>query len=121
MLERGVDLFNRRMFYEAHDVWEDAWREESGDTRVMLQGLIQIAAGFVKLQRGKPAGTVELLEKGAEKLARIKPVPVIADLEALLKSAADWRDAAGRMAMDNQTEFDPEALPRLALCEQPPG
>src|SRR5512145_2639201 len=51
-LERGVALFNDGSFFEAHDVWEDAWRESEGDVRLFLQGLIQIAAGFVKLQRG---------------------------------------------------------------------
>ena len=30
-LGRGVALFNRQEFYEAHEVWEQVWVDEIGD------------------------------------------------------------------------------------------
>jgi len=42
---RGIQLFNREEFYDAHEVWEDVWREAEGREKKFLQGLIQVAVG----------------------------------------------------------------------------
>jgi hypothetical protein len=50
----GVARFNRGDYFEAHEVWEDVWRESaSEDARRFLQALIQIAAAYHHLQRGE--------------------------------------------------------------------
>src|SRR2546428_5738622 len=73
-LEEGTALFNRRQFFEAHEVWEDGWRIADGRDRLLLHGLIQVAAGFHKLQCGQPGGCATLLSKGAGKLASVRSV-----------------------------------------------
>ncbi len=50
-VERYVDLFNRERFWEAHNALEGLWRKTRN---VTLQGLIMLAAAFVKLQEGWP-------------------------------------------------------------------
>jgi predicted metal-dependent hydrolase len=50
-VERYVDLFNRERFWEAHNALEGLWRKTRNTT---LQGLIMLAAAFVKLQEGHP-------------------------------------------------------------------
>jgi predicted metal-dependent hydrolase len=50
-LERGRKLFNSGLYFEAHEAWEDAWRVETGPVRLMLHGLIQVAAGLHKAVR----------------------------------------------------------------------
>jgi predicted metal-dependent hydrolase len=69
LFEQGRVLFNAGRHFEAHEAWEEAWRGESGATRLLLQGLIQIAAGYHKafVQR-QPRGCVRLLAAGLEKL-----------------------------------------------------
>ena len=37
----GIRHFNAREFYDAHEVWEDVWRESHGMEKRFLQGLIQ--------------------------------------------------------------------------------
>jgi hypothetical protein len=50
----GVARFNRGDYFDAHEVWEDVWRESaSDDARRFLQALIQIAAAYHHLQRGE--------------------------------------------------------------------
>ena len=92
-LERGVVLFNDRQFFEAHEVWEEAWRRTGGDEARFLQGLIQVAAGFVKWQRGQSRGMTDLFAKGSEKLAPFRPVHHGLDVAALLDAVAGWRAA----------------------------
>ena len=53
MLEQGRVAFNHGQFFEAHELWEDAWRTLAGSERLATQGLIQIAAGLLHLQNGR--------------------------------------------------------------------
>jgi hypothetical protein len=50
ILKKFIDLFNSERFWEAHGVLETAWRS-SGER--VLQGLILVAASFVKIQEGR--------------------------------------------------------------------
>ena len=114
-LERGVALFNEGAFFEAHEVWEDAWRVAAGDDRRFLQGLIQIAAGFVKLQRGQPRGMLMLLDQGAAKLQGLPVSGWGVEIGVLLEEVAAWRAAAARMLETGVTTCEAGALPRLRL------
>ncbi len=69
-LERGRLLFNAGRYFEAHETWEEAWLVERGDARVLLQGLIQVAAGCHKAGQGKAAGCARLIAAGLARLER---------------------------------------------------
>ena len=114
-LERGVALFNEASFFEAHEVWEDSWRASEGEVRIFLQGLIQIAAGFVKLQRGEPRGMLLLLDAGAEKLRRLTPSAWGVDIGGLLLAVSTWSATGQRMMETGDKAFQEDALPRLRL------
>jgi predicted metal-dependent hydrolase len=114
-LERGVTLFNEASFFEAHEVWEDSWRASEGEARIFLQGLIQIAAGFVKLQRGEPRGMLLLLDAGAGKLRRLTPAAWGVDINGLLLAVSTWSDVGKRMVETGDRAFEAKALPRLRL------
>jgi hypothetical protein len=92
-LDHGIALFNDRQFFEAHEVWEESWRRAMGDEARFLQGLIQVAAGFVKWQRGQARGQANLFAKGAEKLAPFRAGRHGVDVAALLDTLAAWRAA----------------------------
>lgn len=64
-LERYVALFNAERFWEAHAALEGPWRRTGSRA---LQGLILLAAAFVKLQEGRPDKFRELLERAYEML-----------------------------------------------------
>jgi hypothetical protein len=68
--ERGVELFNTRRFFDAHEVWEEIWLPATGHEKRFLQGIIQIAAAFHHHSRGNFIGTESLLRAGAAKLER---------------------------------------------------
>jgi len=113
-LEGGIALFNRRQFFEAHEVWEDGWRIADGGDRLLRHGLIQVAAGFHKLQCGQPGGCAALLSKGAEKLASVRSggEDRLAS-RALLEAVEAWRETAVRMVETESTEYNAAALPVL--------
>lgn len=113
-LARGVQLFNRQEFYEAHEVWEEVWVDEPGDERLLLQGLIQVAAGFYKLQVGSPVGTVKLLEQGMKKLRAFLGSSLGVDLESFLPAVEGWRLEAERLVEERRADYDPKRLPKLS-------
>lgn len=72
-LRHGVELFNAQRFWDAHEAWETPWLTATGETRQFLQGLIQLAAAYVHVQRGTYSGGVRLFAAALEKL---EPFPV---------------------------------------------
>jgi len=112
-LDAGIRLFNQHEFYEAHEVWEGAWADELSDDRLMLQGLIQAAAGFYKLQTGAPNGTLKLLEASLTKLRQFLGRSHGVDLEGLLPELERWREEARQMLATRRSDYDPKQIPRL--------
>ena len=64
---RGVDLFNRGWWWEAHEVWETLWKESRSD---YYQGLIQMAAALIKVHIGQWSGAGRLIARARERLAQ---------------------------------------------------
>jgi len=113
-LAAGARHFDAGRFFEAHEVWEDAWRVESGPARLLLQGLIQVAAGFQKgLVHGRPSGMVKLLGTGLERLTAAGDLG-LAPLGAFHADVTRWREAARRWAEGGARPELP--APRLGLA-----
>jgi hypothetical protein len=82
---RGIGHFNRREFFEAHEVWEEIWRATPGPEREVYQGLIQLAVACLHLTRGNVAGAEYEVVRAREHLASFMPSALGIDLAALLK------------------------------------
>ncbi|HET7893596.1 MAG TPA: DUF309 domain-containing protein [Candidatus Sulfotelmatobacter sp.] len=90
---RGISHFNAGEFYDAHEVWEDVWRESQGLEKRFLQGLIQTAVAFHHHSKGNIAGACSLMERGRENLAACPAEFGEIRVNALLKSLREWRTA----------------------------
>lgn len=100
-LSDGQTLFNAGQHFEAHEVWEVAWRREAGVDRSLLQALIIVAAACVKASRNEPRGAVKLLGSALELLpafhedAGLDLAALRNDLEQARAQAQRWLDGAG--------------------------
>lgn len=56
----GILFFNRRDFFEAHEVWEDLWADAAGPERRFYQGLIQAAVALFHFGNGNLGGASKL-------------------------------------------------------------
>lgn len=90
---RGIQLFNQRHFYDAHEIWEDAWRDERGPERKFLQGLIQVAVALHHHSTGNLVGACSLLERGGRNLNAYPGEFCGIRLTELLASTSQWRAA----------------------------
>jgi hypothetical protein len=73
LFREGVALFNGVRYWHAHEAWETVWRSAPDDDRDFYQGLIQVAAGLLHLQRRNLRGARNKLTEGIEKLQRYQP------------------------------------------------
>lgn len=118
---RGIDHFNARRFWEAHEAWEELWLHAESDAHRFLQGLIQIAAAYHHLQRGTFAGAVRLFEAGLQK---IEPFPLHylgIDRDALVTAARQhqsWtRDQLQGGASAADRRLPDSSYPTIRLIE----
>ncbi|MEA1882596.1 MAG: DUF309 domain-containing protein [Candidatus Marinimicrobia bacterium] len=87
--QKGIDLFNARQYWEAHEAWEDTWMEMADgpedDGEIILRGLIQFTAGLHGLTNEKPGLGENNFRKAAQKLVLYKgyflgiKIPAIVD------------------------------------------
>jgi uncharacterized protein len=108
---RGVDQFNTRRFFEAHETWEEIWLGSPEPERTFLQGIIQITAAFHHYTRGNTKGARNLINAG---LGRLENFPAIHNqlaLEALRAAARTWAEALNR-------GYDPGSaqIPKIAYA-----
>lgn len=73
IFRRAVALFNQVRYWHAHEEWERLWRAAGDEDRDFYQGLIQIAAGLLHLQRRNARGARNKLSEGLAKLHRFQP------------------------------------------------
>ena len=113
-IHEGLELFNAGRFFEAHEAWEAAWLVEDGDVRQMLQGLIQVAAGYLKaLVQRRPRAAAKLLASGLAKLEPISDSLAGLRLEPLRRAVADSIQAALSWERGERDGIDPAGVPRI--------
>jgi predicted metal-dependent hydrolase len=118
-LELGRRLFNAGRWWEAHEAWESAWIDEEGEARQLLQGLIQVAAGYFKATvHRRPSGAVKLLGAGLEKLAPLDADAGGLELAPFRAAVASSLAAAQRWMAGELPCLDPTLAPRLSAAEQ---
>jgi hypothetical protein len=107
---RGIQLFNRKEFFDAHEVWEEVWRDAEGQEKKFLQGLIQVAVAFHHHSTGNLTGTQSLLRRAAKNLADYPEQFLGIRVPDLLESLAKWQAVL-------PSGGSKPAFPRLDLIE----
>ena len=71
-LAAGLDCYRREQFFDAHEHWENIWRQRQGPEKSFLQALIQMAGAFHHHRRKNPRGAQALLRAA---MRRLDPYP----------------------------------------------
>ena len=113
-LVKGIHEFNERLFFECHETLEEIWLEEHGEDRLFYQGLIQVAAGYLKWEQGVLIGAIKLWQRGLEKLAAYPAIHLGVDLAALI-GATDKNLKIVEHAYEQKASAPDIAVPRISL------
>ena len=71
---KGLQAFNQREFYDAHEYFEDAWRMSPLEEREIYRALLQLSGGFYRLTQGRPAAARKFFDRA---LFWLQPFPSI--------------------------------------------
>jgi predicted metal-dependent hydrolase len=101
---KGLALFNRAHFFDAHEVLEDVWRalDQDGasdgphtrflrqDLRRHLQGMVQMAVAFHHESKGNHVGARSVLERALRNLDGANSSFPDLDLDRLRSDMTAW-------------------------------
>ncbi|HZU86404.1 MAG TPA: DUF309 domain-containing protein, partial [Anaerolineaceae bacterium] len=91
---RGLELFNRGEYFEAHEALETAWRDETGPSRELYRGILQVAVAYYHLLRGNYPGAVKMFQRCKQWL---EPFPDTCRGINLLQFRQDLEQAEGEL------------------------
>lgn len=115
---QGVEHFNRQEFFEAHDVWEELWREMKGDdARVFYQGLIQSAVALHHYRNGNFDGASRMWGFALERLEPYRGIHEGMDVDAVIRGM--WRALEGALEA-RPRPFDAGLVPALSVRDDGP-
>ena len=80
----GIEQFNRREFFEAHETIEAEWMIAGDDLRELYQGIIQVAVACHHAEEGNWRGARSVLSRATPKLGKYLPACQGIDVAELL-------------------------------------
>jgi uncharacterized protein len=107
-ISHGIELFNSRRFFDAHEAWEAVWLKAREPDKKFLQGLIQISAAFHHLSRNNHKGLESLLRAGLLKIEHAPPNHRGMNFAAIRSAAGDWL-----AAIEAGADLNPRELPKI--------
>ena len=63
LFQKGIDAFNDRCFYDAHEYWEELWLDYKLKDATFIQGLIQLAVSYFHLFNNNLNGARSMIRK----------------------------------------------------------
>ncbi len=115
LLLRAADLFNRKMYFECHDLLEEAWSEAKGEDRELLQSLIHVSVGLYHVAAGNHKGAQSLLSRGLEGLRPFLPERDGLDLAELSAAARRCLEKTDRALAGESIEWKVEDVPVMRV------
>tara|TARA_B100000315_G_C14407246_1_gene509309 strand:- start:443 stop:808 length:366 start_codon:yes stop_codon:yes gene_type:complete len=84
LFHKGIEAFNNRQFYDAHEYWEELWLDYKLNDPQFIQGLIQLAVSYFHLSNQNLKGARSMLKKCQKK---IDPIEIARGIDVIeLKS-----------------------------------
>ncbi len=63
---KGLELFNKGDFFEAHEYLEDAWRDDLTGGRDLYRGVLQVAVAYFQIGQANYRGTVKMFQRSRQ-------------------------------------------------------
>ncbi len=117
-LKNAITLFNRREYFECHEVLEEIWREAAEEDKAFFEGLIRFATGLhLRFNRRAPQGAINLLTQGLMRIENYRPAHHGVDV-ARLYAEIDAHINDLKSAKNPQASFlERWRVPRIRLVD----
>jgi predicted metal-dependent hydrolase len=116
----GIRLFNEGCFFEAHDLWEEVWRQTPDRRRERFyRGIIQGAVTLELLRSGRAVGVRQVYVSCSELLEELPPVFMGLDIPGFLERLRHAIAPAIDDLQTRQVTIDPSRLFQIELQYDP--
>jgi hypothetical protein len=102
---KGIEYFNRGLFFDAHEELEAAWRAEPGPIRNLYRGILQVAVAYYHLERNNLPGAMKVFSRSRRWLLPYNGIWMGIDLDRF-KSDAERIETLTRL-LQNRGRFHP--------------
>jgi len=103
---KGIDLFNRHEFFEAHEELEHAWNEDPGPARELYRGILQVAVAYLQITRGNYSGALKMFLRLRQWLDPLPDECRSVNVAQLRADALDARAALEALGPERIAAFD---------------
>ena len=102
----GVNAYNTKSFYDAHEYWEDLWSDYKISDADFVQGMIQLAVACFHITNLNKKGALSLFNKCLIKLEKNKDNSRINNLDDIISSTINARDFLDSCSDTKQFNWD---------------
>ena len=110
---KGIDSFNNKSFYDAHESWELLWTEYALQDALFIQGLIQLSVAFFHITNLNLIGSKNLFNKCLPKLKKFPSNHRGLNLSDIIDGAEESLKMVS--SIDKVSQFDWELAPKIVI------
>jgi predicted metal-dependent hydrolase len=94
-LAAGLACYRNEEFFEAHEHWEDVWRQLADPEKNFLQGLIQVTVAMHHFRNANIVGAEALLERALRRFEQCPESFAGINADQLRSDVLLWKHALG--------------------------
>ena len=117
-LDRAIEEFNNRLFWECHETLEHVWRDTPYPLRLFYHAIIKVAVGFYHGSRHNRHGTRVKLADGIHLLRLFLPCFLGIRTDLLLKDVSAWQARIEGQSPINWRILDTLPTPHILGSEE---
>lgn len=108
---RGLQAFDERHYFDAHEHLEDAWNADEGPAKELYRAILQVAVAYLQIERRNYRGAMKMFLRARQWLAPLPDQCRGIDVARLRRDAESVRDSLVELGPDRIDQFDITTLP----------
>jgi predicted metal-dependent hydrolase len=110
MAVKGVELFNSGQYWKAHEAFEEAWLDETGEVRHLYRGILQVGVTYLHVERRNYYGALKVYQRSKHWLAPFTDVCRGINIGKLKNDLEDVIAEVRRLGPNQLDKFDRSLL-----------
>lgn len=106
LAREGIRLFNAGEYFEAHEVLEHAWNEDTSPARELYRAILQVAVAYLQIERGNYRGAVKMFLRMRQWFALLPDVCLGVDVMGLQQAARAVEERLLALGEERMGELD---------------
>ena len=113
LFNKGLEAYNERKFYDAHEYWEDLWSDYILPDSKFIQALIQLSVGYFHITNSNRNGAKGLLKKCVPKFEMYLPGKRGINIDEILTQVS--ASLENLRLIDNISDFNWDLVKKIKI------